>query len=81
MRALCAVALEKNELMSALPIAKVKVAVRKHRPTRTAVLRADVVRGVGAASAATVVVACASCVARFRVAVSMVPPFVNLRCK
>jgi hypothetical protein len=34
--------------MSALPIAKVKVAVRKHTPTRTEVLLTDVVVGVGA---------------------------------
>ena len=53
MRALWAVALEKYERMSALPIAKVKVAVRKHSPTRTAVLLTDVVVGVGAAMAAT----------------------------
>ena len=39
---------EKYERMSALPIAKVKVAVRKHTPTRTEVLLTDVVVGVGA---------------------------------
>ena len=80
MRALWAVVLEKYERMSALPIAKVKVAIRKHSPTRTAVFLAGVAPGVGAASAATVV-ACACCMDRSSVAAFMVPPFVNLRCK
>jgi len=48
MRAVWAVAVEKYERMSALPIAKVKVAVRKHSPTRTEVLLTEVVVGVGA---------------------------------
>ena len=65
MRALWAVALEKYERMSALPIAKVKVAVRKNSPTRTAVLLTDVVVGVGAAMAATDVAgACADWIGR-----------------
>jgi hypothetical protein len=42
--------------MRALPMAKVKVAVRKHSPTRTAVLLTDVVVGVGADMAVTDVV-------------------------
>jgi hypothetical protein len=75
-----AAALEKYELMSALPIAKVKVAVRKKSPTWTAVLLTDVVVGVAAAMAATDE-AGACCRDRSRVAVFMVTPFVNLRCK
>ena len=71
MRASCAVALEKDERMSALPIAKVKVAARKHSPTRTAVLLTDVVVDVGAAMAATDV-AGVCCIDRSSVAVVMV---------
>ena len=42
---LCGVALEKYEWMSALPIAKVKVAARKNSPTRTAVFLVDAAVG------------------------------------
>ena len=66
--------------MSALPIAKVKVAVRKNSPTRTAVLLTNVVVGVGAAMAATKVAGVWS-IDRSSVAVFMVSPFVDLRCK
>ena len=71
--------------MSALPIAKVKVAARKKSPTWTAVLLTDVVVGVEAAMAATdaegVCRRDRSRVALFMVAPFMVAPFVDLRCK
>jgi hypothetical protein len=61
-------------------MAKVKVAVRKSSPTRTAVLLTDVVVGAGAATTATdVAVVCS--IDRSSIAVFMVPPFVGLRCK
>jgi hypothetical protein len=80
LRAWWAVALEKEEWMSALARAKVKVAVRKHRPTRTPVLWTDVVVGVGADMAVTDVVGGCS-IDRSSIAVFMVTPFICLRCK
>ena len=72
------VALEKYEWMRALPIAKVKVAVRKSSPTRAAVLLTHV--GVGAAVSAMDLAGVRS-IDRAGVAVFMVTPFVDLRCK
>jgi hypothetical protein len=80
LRAWWAVALEKEEWMSALARAKVKVAVRKHSPTRTADLLRDVVVGVGAAMAVTDVVSGCS-IGRLSIAVFIVTPFMDLRCK
>jgi uncharacterized membrane protein HdeD (DUF308 family) len=53
----CGAALEKYEWMSSLPIAKVKVAVRKHIPTRKEVFLSDVVLGTLSFIAGAVIVA------------------------
>jgi hypothetical protein len=53
----CGAALEKYEWISALPIAKVKVAARKHIPTRKEVFLSDVVLGTLSLIVGTVMVA------------------------
>jgi hypothetical protein len=80
MRVPWAVALEKYERMSALPVAKVRVAARKHSPTRTAVFVTDVGVGVAEAMAGTDVAGVCS-IDRSSVAVFMVTPLMGLRCK
>ena len=85
MRALCAVALEKYERISVLPMAKVKVAVRKHSPTRTAVFLTDVPSvhsARGRSGHGPDEVAVVGSIDRSSVAVFMVTPMVvGLRCK
>ena len=68
---------EKYEWMSALPIVKLKVAARKHSPTRNAVLVTAVVVGVGATMVATDLAGVCS-IDRWSVAVFMVTPVVRL---
>jgi hypothetical protein len=83
---LCAVVFEKYEWISALPMAKVKVAVRKSSPTRTAVFLVDGLAGplccmVGAVTVPNEV-AVVGPIDRSSVAVFMVTPMVGgLRCK
>jgi hypothetical protein len=82
---LCELALKKYEWISALPIAKVKVATRKYRPTSTPVFLVAAARGA-LRSAVTVtlawVVVTLRLIDRSNVVVVMAAPrLVDLRCK
>jgi hypothetical protein len=71
----CAVALDSDGRMSALPMAKVKVATRKHNPTRPAVPFVDIPADTGAARVPTDVAGVRP-VDRSSVAIVMVTPFI-----